>query len=114
MRAQLDETFKTNLAERRALEWTRTGPTTARADIDLGRAGTIAVVDLRERIERGQTISKYRVDYAAGSEWLTAFRGTTIGYRRLTRLPAAITARRLRVVFEEAVAKPEPNEVKLW
>lgn len=114
MRAKLNAMFKTNFADPDNLKWTRTGPTTAQAEIALGRSETIGIIDLRERIERGQMVSRYRVDYAAGAEWLTAFRGTTIGYRRLTRLPAAITTRRLRVVIEDAVTKPEQIEIGLY
>ena len=114
MRAKLDTMFRSDLAAGRKTKWTRTGAMTAEAIVDLGRNETISVVDVRERIERGQMVSKYRVDYAPGNEWLPAFKGTTIGYRRLTKLPVPITARRLRVVIEDAVAKPEPVELRLF
>jgi alpha-L-fucosidase len=114
MRAKLDEMFRKDLVDADYLKWTRTGPNTAEAEVDLGRNETISIVDLRERVSDGQTISRYRVDYAVGAEWIPAFRGTTIGYRRLTRLPAPITAKRVRVVIEDAVAKPEPIEIGLY
>ncbi len=114
MRSKLDAMFKTDLAQNRKLKWTRTGETTAEAEIDLGKNEIIGIVDLRERIERGQMISRYRVDAAPGSEWLPLYKGTTIGYKRLTRLASPITARRIRVVIEDAVAKPEQILVSLF
>lgn len=114
MRARLDSMFRTDIAAGRKAKWTRTGAMTAEAIVDLGRNETISVVDVRERIERGQMISRYRVEVAPGSEWLPLFKGTTIGYRRLTRLASPVTARRLLVVIEDAVARPEPVEICLY
>jgi alpha-L-fucosidase len=114
MRSRLDAMFASDLARGRRLAWTRTGGLTARAEIDLGRPQTISIIDLGERIERGQTISRFRVEAATASDWQTIARGTTIGYRRLTRLASPVTTRRVRVVIEDAVAAPEPIEIRLY
>jgi alpha-L-fucosidase len=114
MRAKLDATFRTDLAAGRKLKWKSTGATTAEAEIDLGRTESIGIIDVREKIEHGQTIARYRVDAAPLNEWMPLYRGTTIGYKRLTRLTAPVTARRIRVVIEDAIAKPEPIELKIY
>jgi alpha-L-fucosidase len=114
MRATLDAAFRANLAAGRKLRWKSTGPTTAEAEIDLGKNESIGIVEVREKIERGQTIARYRVEAAPLGEWLPVTKGTTIGYKRLTRLASPITARRVRVVIEDAVAKPEPIELRLY
>jgi alpha-L-fucosidase len=112
MRAKLDELFRRNLVD--SLKWIPTGATTAQAEIDLGRNESISIIDLRERIERGQIVSRYRVEAASGNDWQPVTKGTTIGYKRLTRLATPITARRVRVVIEDALATPEPIAVRLF
>ena len=114
MRAKLDATFRTNLANGRKLKWRSTGPTSAEAELDLGKNESIGIVELRENIEHGQTVARYRVEAAPLGEWLPVTKGTTIGYKRLTRLTSPITARRVRIVIEDAVAKPEPIVVSLY
>ncbi|TAK17760.1 MAG: alpha-L-fucosidase [Acidobacteria bacterium] len=114
MRAKLNEAFLTNLASGRKVKWTRTGATTAEAEVDLRKDESIGIIELRERIERGQTIARYRVDVATDAGWQTASKGTTIGYKRLTRLASPIMARRVRVVIEEAIDTPEPIEIRLY
>lgn len=114
MREMLNAMFRKNLADRDNIKWTRTGATTATAEIDLGRNETINIIDVSERIERGQSVARYRVDATTGTDWLPVTKGTTIGYKRLTRLASPITARRVRVVVEDAVATPEPIEIKLF
>jgi alpha-L-fucosidase len=114
MREKLNSMFRTNLAAGRKVKWLRAGDTQASAEIDFGQNQSISIIDLRERIEHGQTIARYRIEAAPGAEWLPVSNGTTVGYRKLTRLPVPITARRLRVVIEEAIAKPEPIEIGLF
>jgi len=114
MRAKLDEMFRNDLAAGRKLKWSATGATSATAEIDLGQTHTIGIVDLREHIERGQTIARYRVESATNDDWALISRGTTIGCKKLDRLAAPVTARRIRVVIEDAVAKPEQIELRLF
>jgi alpha-L-fucosidase len=71
------------------------------------------IVDLREAIEQGQTIARYRVDARDGDRWVTFSRGTTIGHRKLDRVPPMRTDR-VRVVVEEAVGSVEIAGVSIW
>lgn len=114
MRAALDEMFRTNLASGRAIRWASTGDRSATADVDLGRDISIGIVDLGEQIEQGQAVSRYRVEAATGSTYSTIATGTTIGYRKLARLASPVIARRVRVVVEDAVARPQPIAVRLF
>jgi alpha-L-fucosidase len=76
-------------------------------EVDLGSSQSIGIVELGENIARGQAVARYRVEAAPLGEWLPVAKGTTIGYKRLIRLASPVTARRVRVVIEDAVAKPE-------
>jgi alpha-L-fucosidase len=114
MRTTLDAMFRDDLAAGRKLKWTSSGPLTGEAEIDLGKTETIGIIDLRERIEHGQAIARYRVECAENNEWVVISHGTTIGNRKLDRLAAPVTARRVRVVIEDAVAAPEPIELRIF
>jgi alpha-L-fucosidase len=72
-----------------------------------------SILDLREDITRGQVVSRYVVEGANGDTWTTLARGTTIGYKRLHRLPT-FTFNRLRLTIEDALADPHQVEVRTW
>lgn len=57
------------------------------------------IVDLREDVERGQSVARYVVEGHDGAAWRTLSRGTTIGHRKLDRIPPAVVTRaRVRVL----------------
>jgi alpha-L-fucosidase len=81
-----------------------------RCDLDLGRVRSMSIVELREDITAGQVVSSYRLDASTSStstERRLLAQGTTIGYRRLVRIPAA-EVRSLRLSVR-AVAGPAPR-----
>jgi alpha-L-fucosidase len=82
-------------------------------EIDLGREVPISISDLREDITRGQIVSRYAIDGAGRGGWRPIVTGTTIGYRKLDRF-APVTARRVRVVIEDALDAPRGVEVGLY
>jgi hypothetical protein len=53
----------------------------------------------------GERVSKYRIDVQLGDGWRTLVRGTVIGQRNLYPI-ATTTARRVRLVIEEAKLPP--------
>ena len=71
--------------------------------VSLSREAAVTLLDLREDIRYGQRVAAYRVDAYVGADWREVARGTTIGNRRLTRIPAT-TCQRLRLVINDAVA----------
>ena len=69
---------------------------------------TLSMVDLRENIERGQAVARYRVEgQLADGGWQVLSRGETIGYRKLDRFPS-ITVSSLRFVVEDRVGEVSP------
>ena len=88
-------------AERRVYTVTLSGPR------------SVSILDLREDITKGQVVARYQVEGANGDTWNTLARGTTIGYKRLHRIPS-VTVERLRLTVEEAIADPSRIELFAW
>ncbi len=60
------------------------------------------VLDLREAIQHGQRVASYAVDALANGAWQTISTGTTIGHRKLDRVPVTTTDRvRIRIVSSD-------------
>ena len=74
------------------------------------------IIMLQEYIPLGQRVSAFHVDCCQpwlNDEWVTVAKGTTIGYKRLLRIPAT-TAGRIRIVFDSALAAPIINRIALY
>ena len=93
--------------------WRDNGGGTTLAEVDLGRTVEVGITDLREDIEHGQVIARYRVDGLTQSGWKALSRGTTIGYRKLDRF-AKTPVRRVRVTIEAAVEAPRPIAIGVY
>ena len=126
-RANLDELFRTDLA--RSAKATATnaragfapaaamdgdfetywaaedGITSASIEIDLGKPVTFSIACMQEQIALGQRVEAYRIEALDGGEWKTVVKGTTIGHKKLDRF-APVTAQRVRLVIEKALACP--------
>lgn len=87
--------------------------TSATIEVDLERPVTFNIISLQEPIAKGQRVAKYRVEAQTNEEWRTLVRGTTIGYKKLDRIPQATTSR-IRLVIEEARACPLISEIGLY
>lgn len=69
--------------------------------------GPFDAVMLQEEIAKGQRVERFRIEISDdGRTWETAAEGTTIGYKRIVRLPEARTARKLRVTID---GNPRPG-----
>jgi len=89
---------------------TPAGPGAETAELDLGRPARVGIVDLREDIPAGQSVTRYRVEGYDGGAWRTLSEGHTIGYRKLDRLvPASVRA--VRVTTEDGWGPPRPVEI---
>jgi alpha-L-fucosidase len=73
----------------------------------------VSILDLREDITKGQVVARYVVEGATGNTWSRLASGTTIGYKRLHRIPT-VTVDRLRLTVEEALADPARIELRAW
>jgi alpha-L-fucosidase len=105
---KLDAMFGTDLAAGARVAKSSRGVT-----LTLPNPVQFDVVDLREAIEQGQTVARYRVDAWSDGRWATISRGTTIGHRKLDRVTPTRTDR-VRVVVEEAVGSPVMEQIGLY
>jgi alpha-L-fucosidase len=103
-RKRLDATFAADLAQGRL--WHPDGNGFA---VDLPSPTRFDRVVLREPIAKGQRIAKFQI--LADGKPLAS--GTTIGYKRILRVPAT-TARRIEVVVEDSRAEPLLEPVGLY
>jgi alpha-L-fucosidase len=113
MRRRLDLTFARDLTAGRHPSWRPIGASRGEWWIDLGRPARVATIDLREQIEEGQRVARYRVEGHDGSRWLLLSEGATIGYRKLDRISPR-TVRRVRVQVLEGIEAPLPLTVGLY
>lgn len=86
---------------------------TAALTLDLGAETTFNVIRLQEPIAMGQRVAAYHVQAWRDGEWQPVSQGTTIGHKKLDRLAEPVTARRVRVIIDEARAHPLLAEVGL-
>lgn len=76
-------------------------------------AQPVSIIDLREDITKGQLVARHTVELSNGGAWTTVAQGTTIGYKRLYRIPST-PAQRVRVTVTEALGEPEGLQVHCW
>jgi alpha-L-fucosidase len=98
----------------RSTYWaTDDGATTPELVLDLGREKTFSVVSLREHLPLGQRVEAFTLDAWHDGTWREFARGTSIGNRRLVRVPA-VTARKVRLRITQAPVCPAIAEVGLY
>lgn len=136
MRAILDETFKTNLAAGASAktdsQWkgfkpkrltdgdadsywaAKDGKKTATLELNLRHEKTFDRVMLQEPIRLGQRVSVFRVEAEQNGQWNEIGKGTTIGHKRLLRLTTPVTAKRVRVIIEQANNTVAISEIGLF
>jgi len=112
MRRQLDDLFLTNQTQYSRRTWRPSGRSGV-LELTLPSALPVSILDAREDITRGQVVARYVIEGASGESWTTLARGTTIGYRRLHRIPP-VTVNRLRLTIEEALGDPEGVGLHAW
>jgi alpha-L-fucosidase len=113
MRARLDALFDENLAAGATRSRTETGARTATVEIDLGRAVTVGVSDLREDIRHGQSIARYSLEGRVRGSWVPLAHGLTVGYRKLDRFEPVLV-RHLRLRLEDLRGNPPDLGVSLY
>ena len=82
-------------------------------ELELREPAPVGMVVLREEIERGQSVSRYRVEVHMNGAWSVASRGATIGRSKIDRF-AAQTTDRVRVVIEESAGTARLGAVGLF
>lgn len=87
--------------------------TTGTLEIDLAGPQTFNVVAIQEYIPLGQRVKAWAVDAWLDGQWQQLAAATTIGYKRMLRLPDT-TATRVRIRITESLASPVINHVSLY
>jgi alpha-L-fucosidase len=82
-------------------------------ELHLSTEATFDRILLQEPIHLGQRISSFAVEALVDGEWLEVGRGTTVGYKRILRVPA-VTTSHLRLIVEDALAPPTLSEFGLY
>lgn len=82
--------------------------------IDLENAGLFDRVELREPIALGQRVAKFLIEADHGNgDWKPIAEGTTVGNRRIVRVPPTL-APRLRITFTDFRCAPLISEVGVY
>ena len=68
---------------------------------------------LQEHLPLGQRVKAHEIQAFVGNDWKTIATGTTIGYKRIHRLPE-VKARRIRVHITDAFAPPAIEQIGLY
>lgn len=108
MKQILDQTFQTNLLAGAAI---KTYP--GSIEYTLAKPIRFNVVMIREDIKTGQQIEQFHVEVWDGKTWNTVAGGTTVGYKRLLRLPWT-TAQKIRLVTDAARSDPSIMDFGLY
>lgn len=84
-------------------------------DITLSYANPVTFnrISIQEFIPLGQRVRSFSVSVLQGKEWKEIARETTVGYKRILRLPLT-TAKSIRVSILDAKASPVISEVSLF
>jgi alpha-L-fucosidase len=113
MDARLRSLFGEDLGAGRPVSWQSTGPHTAVAEVDPGRAAAVSVIRLEEDVANGQAVSRYSIAGQDNGGWRELSRGTTIGYAKIERISPSVV-RRVRLTIEEAIERPRPIRIRLY
>ena len=89
------------------------GVTQASLEVDLGRDARFNVVMLREFIPLGQRVEAFSVEALVEGSWRNVAEGTTIGSKRLLRIPDT-EAGRIRLNIHEAKACSAISAIGLY
>jgi len=100
-------------ADRRSYWTTDDAVTSAEVTLTLPQPATFDVVDLREHLPLGQRIDAFALDRWSDGAWAPIASGTSIGNRRLVRLPEPVTTDRVRLRITQAAATPALSDFGL-
>ena len=94
-----------------ALESDRDG---AWITLNLPEAVTFNMVRLREALDYGLRIDEFAVEIGQDGRWRTLAQHSCLGPRRLIRLDAPVTTRKVRLRIIKAAASPVVSEFRLY
>ena len=110
MRQRLNEIFGRNLTD--DLRYFRPA-TRPLYTVTLASPVPVSILEVRENISRGQVVARHSIHGVSGGNSITLARGTTIGYKRLYRIPA-VTVSQLSLSIDEFIADPGMVRLRAW
>ncbi len=112
--SMIDRIFDEDLAEGIPLRILNQSGATLQGELQLDRPEKFDHIVLSEPIEKGQRVSRFRVEAeTTPGEWNEIASGTTIGYKRILRTDP-VTAATIRIHVEEALQPPESIGMELY
>ncbi|MCR8668713.1 alpha-L-fucosidase [Aestuariibaculum sp. M13] len=85
----------------------------AQIEIDFGKEQVFNRLVLQEYINEGQRIKRFTIKALVGNNWKNIIKGTTIGYKRILRLPD-IATNKLQIHIEEALDQPLIADISIY
>jgi alpha-L-fucosidase len=138
LRSTLDEAFASNIASGKSIQASNTRKGQAKfapenlldndstaywaaedtvreasLEIDLGERSVFDRILLQEPIRLGQRISRFAINAFIQGKWVPIAQGTTIGYKRLLRIPA-VTTDKVQIVIKNANNVPALSHFGLF
>lgn len=86
---------------------------TASLTLEFDKPTTFNRLLLQEYIPLGQRVRKFKVECVQNGGWKTLAEETTIGYKRILRMPD-VTTRRLRITIEDSKASPVLSNLQVF
>lgn len=86
---------------------------TASVEIDFGQETAFNRLLVQEYIALGQRVRKFSVEIMNDGEWQNIANETTIGYKRILRLPTVVTTK-LRLTIEDSKACPALSNIEIY
>jgi alpha-L-fucosidase len=98
--------------------WSAPAPTSGDVDrpwieLEWPRPATFDTICIQEAIAHGQHVERHTVEIWNGRAWESLVRGTTIGSKRLHRVPATATTR-VRLLIDSAFDAPRIGNLALY
>jgi alpha-L-fucosidase len=87
--------------------------TEASLTIEFSQPTTFNRLLMQEYIPLGQRVKKFKVEYLQDGDWQTLAEETTIGYKRILRLPT-VTTSQLKVTIEDSKAAPVLSNLQVF
>ena len=113
MHTRLFGLFSENLAYRGVMKQRPTGLRSMVAEADLGGVAKVSMIAMREDIEHGQVVARYRLEGELDGAWRPLAQGTTIGCRKIDRFEP-VSIRKVRLVVDETIDLTRPVELGVY
>lgn len=81
--------------------------------IDLGFSTQFDVIELKEAVEFGQRVSKFKISIKVDQKWSPIETGTTIGYKRLLKFNS-VTTPEIRIEILNALSSPILSDIGVY